>query len=116
VIVVPKWGFLTNHAHVLIEITRRPRATIREIALVAGITERATISVLHDLRREGIISSEREGRRNVYRVHFQALAKHRPWGASELEIPDELIETTVRALASLSAAGEATPEPAAAAT
>lgn len=103
---MPKWGFLTNHAHVLIEITRRPRATIREIALASGITERATISVLHDLRGDGIISSEREGRRNVYRVNFQTLAAHRPWGASTLEIPDQLIETTVRALASLAAAGQ----------
>lgn len=101
-----KWGFLTNHAHVLIEITRRPRATIREIALVAGITERATISVLHDLRSEGIISSERVGRRNVYRVNFRTLARHRPWGASDLAIPDELIETTVRALAALAASGQ----------
>jgi len=92
------WGFLTNHAHVLIQIAREPTATIREIALAAGITERATIAVLHDLRRGGIVSSRREGRRNVNTVDVVALTNHRPWGASPMELPDSLIEATMRGL------------------
>jgi hypothetical protein len=97
------WGFLTNHAHVTIQIARNPRATVREIAMGAGITERAAISVLHDLRGAGIVSSRREGRQNVNAIDFEALAAHRPWGASSMEIPEQLIEATIQGLARLAA-------------
>ena len=97
------WGFLTNHAHVLIQIARDPRSTVREIALGAGITERATISVLHDLRRACIVSSKREGRKNVNRIDFKTLAAHRPWGASSMDIPTALIDATLQGLTGLAA-------------
>ena len=97
------WGFLTNHAHVIIQVARDPRSTVREIALGAGITERATISVLHDLRRARIVSSKREGRKNVNRIDFKTLAAHRPWGASSMEIPGTLIDATLQGLAKLAA-------------
>lgn len=95
------WGFLTNHAHVLIQIARNPRSTVREIAQATGITERATISVLQDLRRAGIASAEREGRQNWHWVDMAKLARHRPWGASEMEIPSALIDATVGGLSLL---------------
>ena len=97
------WGFLTNHAHVIIQIARNPRSTVREIALGAGITERAAISVLHDLRGAGIVSSKREGRQNVNEIDFKALSAHRPWGASSMDIPEPLIEATLEGLARLAA-------------
>ncbi len=93
------WGFLTNHAHVLIQIVRDPRSTVREIALSTGITERAAISVLHDLRRAGIVTTRREGRQDVKLVNPRMLVSHRPWGASAMPIPDELVAATVRGLA-----------------
>lgn len=99
------WGFLTNHAHVLIQVARHPRSTVREIALATGITERATITVLHDLRGAGIVCSERDGRQNVNRLHLAALAKHRPWAASRMEIPEALIEATIAGLSRLAAPG-----------
>lgn len=97
------WGFLTNHAHVLIQIARNPRSTVRQIALATGITERAAISVLHDLRGAGIVRTTRDGRQNVNEVDPAALAKHRPWGASDMEIPASLIDATLRGLARLAA-------------
>jgi DNA-binding transcriptional ArsR family regulator len=96
---VGKWGFLTNHAHVLIQVAREPRSTVREIALATGITERAAISVLQDLKRSGIVSTRREGRADVKMVNAPVLVAHRPWGASEMEIPDELIAATLEGLA-----------------
>lgn len=99
--ILSKWGFLTNHAHVLIQIVRDHRSTVREIALGAGITERAAISVLQDLRGAGIVSSKREGRQNVNEIDFAVLAAHRPWGASNMEIPESLIEATLQGLAGL---------------
>ena len=96
---VKSWGFLTNHAHVLIQIARDPRSTVREIAVEAGITERATHSVLSDLREDGIIVATREGRRNVYRIEISKLLDGSRWSMSEMEIPQPLIDATVRGLA-----------------
>ena len=99
-----KWGFLTNHAHVLIQIARDPRSTVREIAVTTGITERAVHSVLKDLRQAGVIDVQRDGRRNVYRLDPIALMKHRPWGASDMEIPPTLIDATLRGLSQFAGA------------
>lgn len=93
------WGFLTNHAHVLIQIVRDPRSTVREIANAAGITERATHSVLSDLREEGIVIATRDGRNNVYSIDMQTLLKGDRWSASDMEIPQSLIDATLRGLA-----------------
>ncbi|MDZ4278896.1 MAG: helix-turn-helix domain-containing protein [Dehalococcoidia bacterium] len=92
------WGFLTNHAHVLIQVARNPRSTVREIALATGITERAAISALHDIRRAGIASARREGRQNVHRVDMGALLRHRPWATSGMAIPESLVLATLRGL------------------
>ena len=93
------WGFLTNHAHVLVQIARDPRSTVREIALAAGITERAAHALLRDLRQEGIVSATREGRRNVYRIDPETLMNRNRWGATDMEIPKPLIDATIRGLA-----------------
>lgn len=92
------WGFLSNHAHVLIQVDRNPRSTVREISLATGLTERATIHLLHDLRATGILITWREGRQNINQPDLDALAKHRPWGASAMEIPQKLIDATLHGL------------------
>lgn len=92
------WGFLTNHAHVLIHIARDPRATVREIALATGITERAAHAVVKDLREASIVIAQRDGRQNVYSVDASALATHPRWAASEMKIPRPLIDATLRGL------------------
>lgn len=97
------WGFLTNHAHVLIQIARDPRSTVREIAQTTGITERAAHTILRDLRESNIVLVEREGRRNAYQVDPQALADHPHWAASAMDVPRPLIEAAVRGLAGVAA-------------
>ncbi len=99
--VVKSWGFLTNHAHVLIQIARDPRSTVREIAIEAGITERATHTVLSDLREDGIVVATREGRRNVYNIDISKLLNGGRWSTSEMEIPQPLIDATLRGLATV---------------
>ena len=100
------WGFLTNHAHVLIQIVRDPRSTVREIATATGITERATHSVLSDLREEGIVIATRDGRNNVYSIDMQTLLKGDRWSASDMEIPQSLIDATLRGLAGVATGGQ----------
>lgn len=82
-----KWGLLTNHALVLIHVANNPRSTLREIALAVGITERATLSILRAMEEEGIITRQREGRRNKYWVDYAALFEYDlpgPFSVAEL--------------------------------
>ena len=82
-----KWGFLTNHALVLMHVANHPRSTLREIALAAGITERASLSILRAMEEDDIITREKEGRRNKYWVDFNALLEYPlggPYSVAEL--------------------------------
>lgn len=81
------WGFLTNHALVLIHVSNNPRSTLREIAHAVGITERAALSILRAMEQERIIYREKEGRRNRYWVDFDALLQHQlrgPYSVAQL--------------------------------
>lgn len=86
-----KWGFLTNHALVLIHVARHPRSTLRDIAAAVGITERAALSILRAMEEDNIISRQKEGRRNKYWVDFQQLLDY-PLGGpySVAELVEEL--------------------------
>lgn len=70
---LPSWSFLTNHAIVLVYVVLHPDSTVRTIAADASITERAALSILRDLDREGIVQRTRNGRRNTYAVDFSRL-------------------------------------------
>ncbi|MEU7039094.1 helix-turn-helix domain-containing protein [Streptomyces sp. NPDC046237] len=61
-----KWGFLTNHARVLLVIARDPAIRLRDIAAACHITERTVLSIVTDLERGGYLRREREGRRTRY--------------------------------------------------
>ena len=65
---MPSWGFLTNHALVLLCIARDPGARLRDIAGSVGITERSAFGIVSDLAAAGYIVKEKGGRRNRYRV------------------------------------------------
>ena len=49
------WTFLTNHAHVLLSISRDPDIRIRDLAERVGITERAAQRILTDLVEQGYL-------------------------------------------------------------
>ena len=63
-----RWTFLTNHAHVLLTIARDPQTTLREVAALVGITERAVQKIVADLEATGYLTRTRHGRRNRYAV------------------------------------------------
>ena len=62
------WTFLTNHAHVLLCLTRTPDARVKDVAEQVGISERMVQLVLNDLEEAGYLARRRIGRRNVYDV------------------------------------------------
>ena len=70
------WTFLTNHAHVLACLARRPELRLREVAQAVGITERAVQRIVADLRAEGYLVRERRGRRNGYEVRRDRPLRH----------------------------------------
>ena len=72
----PQWTFLTNHAHVLILLSRNPSVVLREVALQIGITERAVQRIIADLEASGIIEREKVGRQNRYRIRTDRPLRH----------------------------------------
>lgn len=62
------WGFLTNHARVLLCIARDPGVRLRDIAARLGITERSAYGIVSDLTAAGYVLKEKDGRRNRYQI------------------------------------------------
>jgi DNA-binding IclR family transcriptional regulator len=58
------WGFLTNHARVLLCISHDPAARLRDIAATLDITERRAYAIVTDLADAGYVIVSKEGRRN----------------------------------------------------
>ncbi|GIW13738.1 MAG: hypothetical protein KatS3mg062_1177 [Tepidiforma sp.] len=67
-----EWSLFTNHANVLLAITRNPDIRLRELAAEVGISERAVKRIVADLERAGYLQRERHGRRNHYEVNAEA--------------------------------------------
>lgn len=73
---LPRWTFLSNHAHVLAILHSDPEIVLRQVAVEVGITERAVQRIIHELEEEGFIERERVGRRNHYRVFLDKPLRH----------------------------------------
>jgi DNA-binding transcriptional ArsR family regulator len=70
------WTFLTNHAHVLVCLSRDPTARLRDVADMVGITERSVQGIVADLEAAGVLEREREGRRNRYKLRLDRPLRH----------------------------------------
>jgi predicted ArsR family transcriptional regulator len=84
---IPSWTFLTNHAHVLIAISRDGELRQRDIAHAVGITTGAVQRIIDDLEEGGYVRRERVGRRNHYVVTADRPLRHpleRPHSVQEL--------------------------------
>lgn len=73
---LPSWTFLTNHAHVLIAISRNPELRQRDIAHAVGITTGAVQRIINELEAGGYLSTERIGRRNRYSIDATMPLRH----------------------------------------
>jgi DNA-binding IclR family transcriptional regulator len=68
---VATWSFFTNHARVLICVSRDPGVRLRDLAVVLDITERSAHGIVTDLVEAGYVVKEKDGRRNRYSVEAQ---------------------------------------------
>lgn len=71
-----RWTFLTNHAHVLILLSRESPMVLREVAMRIGITERAVQRIISDLEEGGFIERAKIGRSNHYRISAHLPLRH----------------------------------------
>jgi predicted transcriptional regulator len=70
------WTFLTNHAHILLLLSRDPDLRMRDLAIRVGITERAVHRIVRDLTDAGYLEIEKNGRRNHYVVRTDLPLRH----------------------------------------
>ena len=70
------WTLLTGHGRVLVEIARNPKARIRDISPVVGLTERSVQAIVADLEAAGYLTRTRTGRRVMYTVNRDSLFRH----------------------------------------
>ena len=69
-------SLIGRHALILIYIASHPSATQREVARRVEMSEHRTGEVIRELIEMGILSFERQGVRNVYRVNNEAHFRH----------------------------------------
>jgi len=73
---VSDWTFLSNYAHVLVCLALNPEARLREVADQVGITERSAMRLITQLDEAGILTREKQGRRNHYLIDMDAPLRH----------------------------------------
>ncbi len=70
------WMFFSNYAHVLVCLAEDPSARLRDVAERVGITERAAQRIVSHLEEAKVLTKEREGRRNHYRIDMEYPLRH----------------------------------------
>ncbi len=64
----PTWTFLTNHALIMVALSRDPTLRQRDLGYAVGITPGAVQRILDDLEQAGYLKRHRVGRRNRYEI------------------------------------------------
>lgn len=70
------WTFLTNHTHVLLCLYRNPELTLREVAVLVGITERMVQKIVAELVEADFLEVTKVGRRNTYQITIDKKLRH----------------------------------------
>ncbi len=73
---VTGWTFLTNHTHVLLCLYRNPEITLREVAVLVGITERMVQKIVAELVDAAYMAVTKVGRRNTYQITVDRKLRH----------------------------------------
>ncbi len=75
-----RWNFLSNHGLVILHIVQNPHATLREIALGTGLTERAVYQIVRELEESRFLRKRKVGRRNAYTLNERAILDYPAYG------------------------------------
>ncbi len=79
------WNFLSNYGLVISYIAQHPDTTLREIARVTDLTERAVYQIVRDLESEGFVLKEKTGRRNSYALVVEKILRFPAYGNVTME-------------------------------
>jgi predicted DNA-binding transcriptional regulator YafY len=71
-----RWRIFSKHGLALLHLAQKPQSTARELADFIGVTERQAQRLLADLRRDGYIHYERQGKRHRYKVNEDQTLRH----------------------------------------
>ncbi len=71
-----QWSLSSSHGTLLFHIAANPECTIRDIADAMCLTRRTVWGVIGDLRRAGMLSIRKNGRRHHYTVNLHAPFSH----------------------------------------
>ncbi|MCW7487394.1 ArsR family transcriptional regulator [Leptospira meyeri] len=71
-----QWTFLSNHAHVLMCLSKDPEIRLKDVATLVGITERAVQAIVKDLVEAKILEKSKDGRRNQYIIQTEQKLRH----------------------------------------
>ena len=87
-----KWTFLTNHGAVFLHLHDHPGDTIRRVSDELGLAERTVAGIIAELRQDGYLLVEKQGKQNIYTVD-RDLALRQP------SIAEHAVSTLIDALA-----------------
>jgi DNA-binding MarR family transcriptional regulator len=97
------WGFFTNQLRTLLAVANAEEPTANEISNAVGITERAAVAILRQLEDEGMLVRSKEGRRNSYRIEFDAVRRFPRWSSGPWPLQRALVDAAVQGLRELAA-------------
>ena len=92
-----RWNFLSNHGLVILHIVQNPQATLREIALSTGLTERAVYQIVRELEEGRFITKRKVGRRNAYTLNREAILEYPAFGQVTLADVGTIISDAAQA-------------------
>src|SRR5688500_13293171 len=70
------WSLLSAQGRVLFYIALCPDCSVEEMAQALDLTDRAIWGVIRELRKRGMLTMRRDGRRHRYRVNLDAPLLH----------------------------------------
>lgn len=70
------WNLMATHGIVLFYIAANPESTMRQMSEALSLTERRIAQVVRDLSDAGLLTVNRNGRRNSYSVNPNAGFRH----------------------------------------
>ena len=78
------WTLFTNHAAIFFHLLEHPDATIRRIADELDLAERTVVGVLANLREDGYLLVQREGRHNVHQATAETRSVYNALGTWDI--------------------------------
>ncbi len=92
------WGFFTSHLRTLLAVANAVEPTANEISSAVGITERAATAILRQLEEADMLVRSKRGRRNSYRIEFEAVRRFPRWSSGPWPLQRAIVDASTEGL------------------